>query len=70
MNSSCTNSENTGLFKQRQNFFILEFVQFDIPIGYLRGEVREKQTHDYIYKSQPQVLSSRSDLKKKNRFWN
>lgn len=25
--------------------------------------VEEKQTHDHIYKSQPQVLSSKSDLK-------
>jgi len=27
---------------------VLQFVQFDIPIGYLDGEVR-KSKHDYIH---------------------
>lgn len=40
--SNCTNSENTELFKHRQNIFTLEFVQFDITIGLLGREVKEK----------------------------
>lgn len=42
---------------------VLEFIQFGISIGCLGGGAEEKQTHDHIYKSQPQVLSSKSDLK-------
>lgn len=41
----------------------MEFVQFDIAVGYLGGEVKKQQTYDYsIYRSQPQV-SSRPLLK-------
>lgn len=61
--SSCTNSENTELFKHRQNIFTLEFVQFGITIGYLGREVKEKQSDGCTYRSQPQMLSSRSNLK-------
>lgn len=56
-------TESTELFKHRQNIFTLEFVQFDITIGYLGREVKEKKSNDCTYISQPQVLSSRSDLK-------
>lgn len=56
-------TESTELFKHRQNIFTLEFAQFDITIGYLGREVKEKQSNDCTYISQPQVLSSRSDLK-------
>lgn len=42
---------------------VLEFIRFGVSIGCLGGGVEEKQTHDHLYKSQPQVLFSKSDLK-------
>lgn len=60
---SSTNLENTELFKRRHNWFSFGVcsIQYICRISRWKGE--EKLTHDYKHKSQPQVLSSRSDLK-------